>query len=270
MGGKWNLRSASAKMNEKEVEVVGLSKSFNSLRVLSGLQFSVSKGEVVALIGPSGSGKTTLLRCLNLLEIPDSGVIKIGGQVLYDEGVPRHTDLSLVRQRIGMVFQQLHLWPHKTVLGNIIEAPIATKKFPRHAAIEKARGLLEEMKLVDKQNEFPFNLSGGQQQRVAICRALIMEPDVILFDEITSALDPEIVGDVLEVMSELATKGQTMIVVTHEMIFARDVAHRVLFLDNGQFIEEGRPGEVLLNPRHERTREFLSRVIYSKQIGGLK
>jgi polar amino acid transport system ATP-binding protein len=254
-------------MGDFVLEVSNLNKSFNSEPVLKGVELSLSKGEIVVVIGPSGSGKTTLLRCINLLEIPDSGTIKLTKQVIFENG--RHIkalNLSDVRQRIGMVFQQLNLWPHKSVLDNIALAPVATGKLNKHDAYKKTCKLLEEMKLLLKKDEYIGNLSGGQQQRVAICRALVMDPEVVLLDEITSALDPEIVGDILEVIESIARKGQTMIIVTHEMIFARDVADRILFLDEGKFIEEGAPEDILMYPKKPRTKEFLSRVIYSKQI----
>jgi polar amino acid transport system ATP-binding protein len=200
------------------------------------------------------------------LEIPEAGVIRLRGQTLYQDGRIIAKRLPDVRKRIGMVFQHLHLWPHKTVLGNIIEAPTVTGKLSRAEATERARALLAEVRLLDKTGSYPASLSGGEQQRVAICRTLIMEPEVILLDEITSALDPELVGDVLEVIAGVAERGHTMVVVTHEIVFARDVADRILFLDRGQFVEEGPPERILTEPRHPRTREFLARVLYSKQM----
>ncbi len=249
-----------------ELEINAISKSFDSVHVLKNINISIRKGEILVVIGPSGSGKTTLLRCINLLDIPDSGTIKHKGKVIFDGAVPHKLNMREVRQNIGMVFQHLYLWPHKNVLGNIIEATLATKKMKKKEAINIAMKLLDEMDILEKIDDYPYNLSGGQQQRVAICRTLAMDPDIILLDEITSALDPEIVGEVLEVIKNLAKKGQSMIIVTHEMTFAKDIADRIIFLDEGNILEEGIPEDILFNPTKERTKNFLSRVLYSKQI----
>lgn len=246
------------------LEINSLCKSFNKHCVLDNINLCVKKGEVLAIIGPSGSGKTTLIRCINFLEIPDSGLIKFKNNIIFDNGL-KNVELTKIRQDIGIVFQSLNLWPHKTVLGNIIEAPVLLGKLTKQKAINKACSLLEEMQVLEKKDEFSYNLSGGQQQRIAICRALIMEPSILLFDEITSALDPELVGEVLGIITKLAKGGQTMIIITHEISFAREVASRVLFLDKGKFIEEGTPDEVLISPKNARTKEFLSRIIYSKK-----
>lgn len=242
-------------------------KAFGELKVLEGIDLSVSRGEVVCVIGPSGSGKSTLLRCINHLERITTGKISIDGEIM-DERLNNH-DIHKVQQKkvlslcaeVGMVFQSFNLFPHMTALENIIEAPIHVKKTPREQAINEAKELLNKVGLEDKTNEFPSRLSGGQQQRVAIARALAMKPKVMLFDEPTSALDPELVGEVLEVMKELARDHMTMIVVTHEMGFARDVASRVIFMDEGCIIEESTPEEMFTNPKQERTRAFLSRII---------
>jgi polar amino acid transport system ATP-binding protein len=239
------------------VQVTGLYKAFGDLKVLRGIDFEVARGEVVCIIGPSGSGKSTLLRCVNLLEDPTAGQVYAGGVELTDPDV----DIDAARRRIGMVFQQFNLFPHLSVLGNV---GIAQRKVLRRSAEEAdriARENLVRVGLADKVDAYPAQLSGGQQQRVAIARALAMGPDVMLFDEPTSALDPELVGDVLGVMRKLALDGMTMLVVTHEMSFAREVADRVVFMDGGVIVEEGPPSKVIGDPTHERTRRFLSRVL---------
>ena len=209
------------------------------------------------LIGPSGSGKSTFLRCLNLLEKPTSGEITFEGKSITN----KECDINKIREKMGMVFQQFNLFPHKTVLENITMAPIKVKKISKEKAIEKAMELLAKVGLSDKANNYPSSLSGGQKQRIAIARALAMEPDVILFDEPTSALDPEMVGEVLNVMKQLAKDGMTMVVVTHEMGFAKEVGSRIIFMDNGKIIEKGAPNEIFFNPKNSRTREFLSKIL---------
>ncbi len=240
-----------------KVDVVNLHKSFGKLDVLCGIDFQVNDGEVVCLIGPSGSGKSTILRCLNKLEVPTSGTITVDGNVITKKG----TDINKVRQKIGMVFQQFNLFPHLSVLDNIMMAPVDLKLMSKAEAKEIALSLLERVGLADKADAYPKQLSGGQQQRVAIARALAMKPDIMLFDEPTSALDPEMVGEVLAVMRELASEGMTMVVVTHEMGFARDVADRVVFMSDGVIVEEGTPEEIFSNPKAQRTRDFLNCVL---------
>ena len=246
------------------IAVEKLVKSYNSNRVLHGVDHSQERGEAVVLIGPSGCGKSTFLRCLNQLEIADSGRITIGGVTIEGGHAPRtgeeREQRRQLRIRAGMVFQQFNLFPHRTVLQNVTEAPIVVKGVPRMEAETQARQLLTKVGLEKKTDAYPAQLSGGQQQRVAIARALAMEPQVMLFDEPTSALDPELRDEVLCVMRQLVEEGMTMIVVTHEMQFARDVADRVLFFDAGLVAESGPPDEIFSNPKHERTREFLSRV----------
>ncbi len=239
------------------IKTVNLKKSFKNLEVLKGINEEVKKGEVVAIIGPSGSGKSTFLRCLNLLEKPTGGDIYVNKKKINGENV----DIDAVRQKMGMVFQSFNLFPHMNVLENIILAPMMTKKVDREEAVEKAVKLLKRVGLEDKKDEYPKKLSGGQQQRIAIVRALAMEPEVMLFDEPTSALDPEMVGEVLDVIKFLAKEGMTMIIVTHEMGFAREVADRVLFMDGGYIAEEGTPEEIFNNPKNERTQNFLSKVL---------
>lgn len=231
-------------------------KKFNSLEVLKGIDLDVSSGEVVVIIGPSGSGKSTFLRCMNHLEAADLGTISINGKLVES----KESSLNKLRQDIGMVFQQFNLFPHMTVMENIIEAPILLKKMTKDQAKKKGLELLKKVGLEEKENEYPNRLSGGQKQRVAIARALAMEPKIMLFDEPTSALDPELVGEVLSVMKQLAKEGMTMVVVTHEMGFARDVADRVIFMDGGTIIEQGSPNVIFGNPQHERTREFLGHL----------
>jgi len=239
-----------------------IKKKFGKLEVLKGIDITVSEGEVVAIIGPSGSGKSTFLRCLNKLEKIDQGNIYLYNDVIAENGEYR-SDVQLrpLLKKMGMVFQQFNLFPHKSVIENITEAPVCVNKIDKKQATELAQELLEEVGLTDKSDYYPCQLSGGQQQRVAIARALAMNPQLMLFDEPTSALDPELTGEVLEVMKKLAEKDTTMIVVTHEMGFAREVADRVIFMDNGVIVEEGTPDEVLSNPKNERTRQFLNRVL---------
>ena len=239
------------------LKIRNLSKNFGDLEVLRDININVETGQVIAIIGPSGSGKSTLLRCINQLEIPDGGVIEYDGKNLLDKS----TDIKEARKEIGMVFQRFNLFPLKSVLKNITFAPMYIKKKKKEDAIAQAEDLLKKVGMYDKRNAYPITLSGGQQQRVAIARALAMEPKIMLFDEPTSALDPELVGDVLEVMTSLAKEGMTMLVVTHEMEFARDVADHVIFMDEGYVVEEGSPKDIFVNPNNERTKLFLSRVL---------
>ena len=234
-----------------------IKKQYGDKQVLNGISTHIEQGEVLVIIGPSGSGKSTFLRCLNLLEEPTSGKVFFKDQGINEKGV----DLDSVRQHLGMVFQHFNLFPHLTVLENITIGPIQLKKIDKAVAEQKAHELLEKMGLVDKADVYPNSLSGGQKQRIAIARSLAMEPDVLLFDEPTSALDPEMVGEVLNVMKELAAGGMTMVVVTHEMGFAREVGTRLIFMDGGVIVEEGHPKEVLENPQMERTQSFLSKVL---------
>jgi polar amino acid transport system ATP-binding protein len=239
------------------VEIVNLHKSFGSNHVLRGIDFTVDEGEVVCVIGPSGSGKSTLLRCVNLLEVPQEGQVFVRGEEITD----RDCHLDEARQQIGMVFQQFNLFPHLTALGNCTVAQRTVLKRPAEEADRIARENLHRVGLGEKIDAYPAQLSGGQQQRVAIARALSMDPALMLFDEPTSALDPELVGDVLTVMRKLALDGMTMLVVTHEMAFAREVADRVVFMDGGVIVEQGPPADVIGNPTEERTRTFLRRVL---------
>jgi len=239
------------------VEIVGLHKSFGPLEVLKGIDMAVDPGQVVCIIGPSGSGKSTLLRCVNLLETPNQGKVVVSGVDLTH----RDVDIDAARRRLGMVFQQFNLFPHLSVLDNVSVAQRKVLGRGRAAAEKIAQDNLEKVGVGDKAKAFPAQLSGGQQQRVAIARALSMNPDVMLFDEPTSALDPELVGEVLGVMRQLATEGMTMLVVTHEMQFAREVADRVLFMDGGYVVEEGPAAQVIGSPQHERTKTFLKRVL---------
>jgi polar amino acid transport system ATP-binding protein len=254
-------------MNRPMIEIEDLHKHFGSLHVLNGINLSVSTGEVVCIIGPSGSGKSTLLRCVNHLETPESGRIRIDGKLAYREEVGGafrpHSNraISAVRAQVGMVFQHFNLFPHLTVIGNIIEAPVHVLRRPKHEARRQAIALLELVGLADKAKDYPEELSGGQQQRAAIARALAMDPKAMLFDEVTSALDPELVAEVLAVMRRLAAQGMTMLVVTHEMNFARQVASRVVFMDHGRIVEEDTPERVFGAPREPRTREFLRTVL---------
>lgn len=245
------------------IQVNNLKKSFGSLQVLKGVDLQVQQGDVVVLIGASGSGKSTLLRCLNFLELYDEGHISIEGQAIH----ATKTDLNKVRAEVGMVFQHFNLFPHRTVLENIIEAPIFVKKQSKETATAYAYDLLEKVGLRDKATMYPDSLSGGQKQRVAIARALAMEPKVMLFDEPTSALDPELVGEVLQVMKQLANDGMTMVIVTHEMGFAREVGNHIVFLEGGQILEEGHPDTFFDNPKNERTKKFLNRILH---MGGNK
>ena len=240
-----------------KVKVENLKKNFGSLEVLKDINMEVKEGEVVCLIGPSGSGKSTFLRCLNKLEEPTAGVIIVDD---YDL-MAKTSDINMIRENIGMVFQQFNLFPHLSVLQNIMLAPVDRKRMTKEQAEEKAKKLLDRVGLLEKADVYPASLSGGQQQRVAIARALAMEPDIMLFDEPTSALDPEMVGEVLEVMKQLAAEGMTMVVVTHEMGFAREVADRVVFMDGGYIVEEGTPEEVFGNPQNKRTQDFLNKVL---------
>ena len=242
------------------IQVRNLKKHFTSgtkVKALNGVSTDIKRGEVVVVIGPSGSGKSTFLRCLNLLEIPTSGTVTFEGVDITDPKV----NINIHRQKMGMVFQHFNLFPHKTILQNMILAPVKVLKMPREAAEEKALGLLKRVGLEDRAGAYPIQLSGGQKQRVAIVRALMMEPEVMLFDEPTSALDPEMVGEVLEVMKELAQAGMTMVVVTHEMGFAREVGNRVLFMDQGQILEQGSPSDIFDRPQHPRLKDFLSKVL---------
>ncbi|MFZ7945161.1 MULTISPECIES: amino acid ABC transporter ATP-binding protein [Bacillaceae] len=239
------------------IKVENLYKNYGKLEVLKGITTSIETGEVVAIIGPSGSGKSTFLRCLNLLEEPSNGKIWVGKQDVTD----KKTNIMKVRQNVGMVFQHFHLFPHKTVLQNLTYAPIKVKGLSKDQAEKIAFGLLEQVGLSEKANEFPTRLSGGQKQRVAIARALAMEPEVMLFDEPTSALDPEMVKEVLEVMKSLAHTGMTMAIVTHEMGFAREVADRVLFLDGGVLVEDAPPNEFFANPKSQRAQDFLQKML---------
>lgn len=239
------------------LRIDNLSKSYGENEVLKNVSMNVEKGEVVTIIGPSGSGKSTFLRCINLLEEPNGGTITFGNEEIK----PNMKNVNLYRQAVGMVFQKFNLFPIKTVLQNITMAPMQLKKIEKKEAETMAVELLKKVGLEEKKDVYPSLLSGGQQQRVAIARALGMSPDILLFDEPTSALDPELVGDVLEVMKNLANEGMTMIVVTHEMGFARDVSDRVVFMEGGYIVEQGPPKEIFTNPKNERTREFLSRVL---------
>ncbi|WP_417781641.1 L-cystine ABC transporter ATP-binding protein TcyN [Stutzerimonas xanthomarina] len=249
------------------ISVRNLKKSFKGQEVLKGIDLDIAPGEVLAIIGPSGSGKTTLLRCLNLLEQPSGGQIS-AGKIHIDADKPLKAQQGLIRQlrqHVGFVFQNFNLFPHRTALENVIEGPVQVKKEPRHQALERGRALLAKVGLSDKEDAYPKRLSGGQQQRVAIARALAMQPDVILFDEPTSALDPELVGEVLSTIRGLADEKRTMIIVTHEMSFARDVADRAIFIDEGVIVEQGDARQLLKAPQHERTQQFLSKFIGDRQ-----
>ncbi|HZG17242.1 MAG TPA: amino acid ABC transporter ATP-binding protein [Candidatus Bathyarchaeia archaeon] len=246
-------------MSEKQemIRLQNLKKSFGDLEVLKDINLTVRKGEVFVLIGASGSGKSTLIRCINFLEMRNGGEIIIEGKNID----PKKDDLTKVRQKVGMVFQHFNLFPHKTVLENVIEAPLVVKKADKEEAKQEALRLLEKVGLAEKAGVYPSSLSGGQKQRVAIARSLAMKPDIMLFDEPTSALDPELVGEVLETMKQLASEGMTMIIVTHEMGFAKEVADWVAFMNQGRIIEMAPPHEIFNNPKEERTREFLNRVL---------
>lgn len=255
----------------KVLDVAGVSKRFDALEVLSDISFQVAKGETVCVLGPSGSGKSTLLRCINWLERPDAGQIYLNGTQIGVNGagiVMGDRELSRIRTHIGMVFQHFALWPHLTVLQNLMEAPVQVQKRPRAEVRDEALALLAKVGLGDKREAFPAKLSGGQKQRVGIARALAIRPDLLLFDEPTSALDPELVGEVLVVMRELAHEGMTMVVVTHEMGFARDAATRVLFLDRGRVVETAAPERFFSSPETERARQFIQRYAGHTANGG--
>ncbi|NYG06083.1 polar amino acid transport system ATP-binding protein [Phycicoccus badiiscoriae] len=266
-----DTRSPAADRGAPLVHAVNVTKAFHGNQVLKGIDMDVHPGEVVCLLGPSGSGKTTFLRCINQLESIDGGRIWVDGDLMgyADRGGTLHhlTDKQIAAQRreIGMVFQRFNLFPHKTALENIMEAPIQVKGEKKSEVRKRALALLDQVGLKDKPSAYPAQLSGGQQQRIAIARALAMQPKLMLFDEPTSALDPELVGEVLKVMRQLAKDGMTMIVVTHEMSFAREVADRVVFMDGGVVVEEGPPSEVISNPQHARTKSFLSRMRQEEQ-----
>jgi ABC-type polar amino acid transport system ATPase subunit len=248
------------------IEIKGLHKHYGPLHVLRGIDLSVGTGEVVCIIGPSGSGKSTLLRCINHLEVAEQGEIRIDGQVAYRDGAEagfrahRNREIAAVRAQVGMVFQNFNLFPHLTAIGNIIEAPVHVLRRPREVARARARELLAQVGLSEKADSYPEELSGGQQQRVAIARALAMDPKAMLFDEATSALDPELINEVLNVMRDLAERGMTMAVVTHEMNFARQVSSRVIFMDHGRIVEQGTPAQIFGDPREQRTQDFLRNV----------
>ncbi|MCI8358950.1 MAG: amino acid ABC transporter ATP-binding protein [Lachnospiraceae bacterium] len=239
------------------IKVKNLHKKFNDLMVLNGIDEHISQGEVVVIIGPSGSGKSTFLRCLNLLEDVTEGEIYVDDELI---NAPK-ANINVIRQKMGMVFQQFNLFPHLTIMKNITLAPVLLKRMTKEEAVRKGRELLERVNLAEKADAYPAQLSGGQKQRVAIARALAMNPEIMLFDEPTSALDPEMVGEVLDVMKDLAKSGMTMVIVTHEMGFAREVASRVLFIDQGVVLESGTPEEVFNHPKNERTKIFLSKVL---------
>lgn len=239
------------------IKIEKLCKNYDKLEVLKGIDAQVNKGDIIAIIGPSGSGKSTFLRCINKLEEPTSGHIYIKNQDIMSD----NTDINLIRQKVGMVFQHFNLFPHKTVMENLTLAPMKLKNLSQEEAEKKALILLEKVGLKDKASAYPNQLSGGQKQRIAIARALAMEPEVMLFDEPTSALDPEMIKEVLDVMRELAQEGMTMLIVTHEMGFAKNVANRIFFMDRGTILEDSTPTELFSNPKHERTQEFLNKVL---------
>ena len=239
------------------IKIEKLCKNYDKLEVLKGIDAQVNKGDIIAIIGPSGSGKSTFLRCINKLEEPTSGHIYIKNQDIMSD----NTDINLIRQKVGMVFQHFNLFPHKTVMENLTLAPMKLKNLSQEEAEKKALILIEKVGLKDKASAYPNQLSGGQKQRIAIARALAMEPEVMLFDEPTSALDPEMIKEVLDVMRELAQEGMTMLIVTHEMGFAKNVANRIFFMDRGTILEDTTPTELFSNPKHERTQEFLNKVL---------
>jgi cystine transport system ATP-binding protein len=248
-------------MTDYRVSAEGVRKAFGDNRVLNGVSFTVAQGSVTTIIGPSGSGKTTLLRALNALDVPDAGVIRVGDvEVDFGKAVAKD-DLRRYRAQSGFVFQSHNLFPHKTVLQNVTEGPVVVQKCPKDEAEADAVELLEQVGLADKRDQYPFQLSGGQQQRVGIARALALKPKVVLFDEPTSALDPELVGEVLSVIRDLAVEGWTLVVVTHEIQFAKQVSDQVLFTDRGVILEQGPPAEVIGNPKEDRTRQFLDRIL---------
>lgn len=257
-------------MNERAIalSVENIQKRFGDLEVLTGVSLTAHKGDVISILGASGSGKSTLLRCINFLEIPDEGTVSVGGEVVRmkrnrrGESVPEDIrQIEQIRTQLSMVFQQFNLWSHMTILENVIEAPIHVLKVPKAEAVERAHAYLEKVGIADKVKAYPAHLSGGQQQRAAIARALAMEPEVMLFDEPTSALDPELVGEVLQVIRDLAEEGRTMIVVTHEMGFARDVSSRIIFLHQGRIEEDGPPKVVFENPKSERFKQFIMAML---------
>ncbi|STO31354.1 Arginine transport ATP-binding protein ArtM [Fusobacterium necrogenes] len=239
------------------IKIEKLYKSYDNLEVLKGIDAQVDKGDIIAIIGPSGSGKSTFLRCINKLEEPTGGHIYINNQDIMSDNI----DINLIRQKVGMVFQHFNLFPHKTVMENLTLAPMKLKNISQNEAEKKALILLQKVGLKDKATAYPNQLSGGQKQRIAIARALAMEPEVMLFDEPTSALDPEMIKEVLDVMRELAQEGMTMLIVTHEMGFAKNVANRIFFMDRGTILEDTTPTELFTNPKHERTQEFLNKVL---------
>ena len=251
------IDGANGKASKEMIKIKDLKKKYGNLEVLKGISTVVKEGEVISVIGPSGSGKSTFLRCINRLEEPTSGEIRINGKNILERGA----DINKIREEVGMVFQHFNLYPHKTVLENITLGPIKLRKVSKPEAEKLAMELLEKVGLADKRDVYPNKLSGGQKQRVAIARALAMNPKIILFDEPTSALDPEMIGEVLEVMKELAHAGMTMIVVTHEMGFAKNVANRVFFMDGGYILEDAKPSELFENPKTERAKEFLDKVL---------
>ena len=251
------IDGANGKASKEMIKIKDLKKKYGNLEVLKGISTVIKEGEVISIIGPSGSGKSTFLRCINRLEEPTSGEIRINGKNILERGA----DINKIREEVGMVFQHFNLYPHKTVLENITLGPIKLRKVSKPEAEKLAMELLEKVGLADKRDVYPNKLSGGQKQRVAIARALAMNPKIILFDEPTSALDPEMIGEVLEVMKELAHAGMTMIVVTHEMGFAKNVANRVFFMDGGYILEDARPSELFENPKTERAKEFLDKVL---------
>ncbi len=258
-----NASPMDAPTSEALLTVRGLQKSFGSNQVLESIDLTVDRGRVLALIGPSGSGKTTILRCLNGLELADGGTVDVAGELSVNFGTaPSKKQLTDLRDRSAMVFQHYNLFPHKTVLENVIEGPVVVQRRPVAEATANALTLLNHVGLTDKKDSYPFELSGGQQQRVGIVRALALKPQLLLFDEPTSSLDPELVGDVLRLIKELALEGWTMVIVTHELEFAREVAHEIAFVDGGTIVERGDPKQLLRNPQHERTRQFLHRLLF--------